>query len=81
MNREEFDRFGKGRFENWIPQGRIGKVSDVAHSVLFMASDLANYINGADIYGDGAYLNHTIQYDPRPERKKNTYFRPCPKRS
>lgn len=69
MNREEIASFGKEKFENWIPQGRIGQVGDVANTVAFMASDLADYINGADIYIDGAYMNHTIQYDPRPERK------------
>tara|TARA_R110000868_G_scaffold76774_5_gene220539 strand:+ start:37585 stop:38385 length:801 start_codon:yes stop_codon:yes gene_type:complete len=69
MNREEIKKFGKDKFEQWIPQGRVGEVSDVANTVVFMASDLANYINGADIYIDGAYMNHTIQYDPRPKRE------------
>lgn len=70
MNRKEIDRFGKGKFEDWIPQGRLGNVTDVANSVVFLASDLGDYINGADIYIDGAYKNGTIQYDPRPPRKK-----------
>ena len=69
MNREEIANFGKDKFERWIPQGRIGHVADVANTVAFMASTLADYINGADIYIDGAYMNHTIQYDPRPPRK------------
>lgn len=69
MNREEIKKFGKDKFEQWIPQGRLGEVSDVANTVVFMASDLANYINGADIYIDGAYMNHTIQYDPRPKKE------------
>ncbi|WP_231500552.1 SDR family NAD(P)-dependent oxidoreductase [Maribacter sp. Hel_I_7] len=69
MNRAEIKKFGKEKFENWIPQGRLGEVSDVANTVVFMASDLASYINGTDIYIDGAYMNNTIQYDPRPERK------------
>lgn len=71
MNRTEIAKFGKDKFEKWIPQGRIGEVSDVANTVVFMASDLADYINGADIYIDGAYMNNTIQYDPRPKRKEN----------
>ncbi len=70
MNREEIAKFGKEKFENWIPQGRIGNVGDVAHTVAFMASELGDYINGSDIYIDGAYMNNTIQYDPRPPRKK-----------
>ena len=69
MNSEEIKKFGKDKFEQWIPQGRLGEVSDVANTVVFMASDLAKYINGADIYIDGAYMNHTIQYDPRPNRE------------
>ncbi len=69
MNREEIAKMGVDKFEKWIPQGRIGEVSDVAHTVAFLASDLASYINGADVYIDGAYMNHTIRYDPRPPRK------------
>ncbi|MEM9141669.1 MAG: glucose 1-dehydrogenase [Bacteroidota bacterium] len=69
MNREEIAAFGEDKFEKWIPQGRIGHVADVAQTVAFLASDLADYVNGADLYVDGAYMNHTIQYDPRPPRK------------
>lgn len=69
MNRKEIAELGVEKFERWIPQGRIGNVSEVARSVAFLASDLASYINGADLYIDGAYMNHTIQYDPRPPRK------------
>ncbi len=68
MNRAEIAKFGKDKFENWIPQGRIGNVADVANTVAFLASELASYINGTDIYVDGAYMNSTIQYDPRPPR-------------
>ena len=69
MNREEIDKFGREKFNNWIPSGRVGNVDEVANTVAFLASDMANYINGADLYIDGAYMNHTIQYDPRPPRK------------
>jgi NAD(P)-dependent dehydrogenase (short-subunit alcohol dehydrogenase family) len=71
MNTEEIAKFGKEKFDNWIPQGRIGNVGDVAHIVAFMASELGDYVNGADIYIDGAYMNNTIHYDPRPARKIN----------
>jgi NAD(P)-dependent dehydrogenase (short-subunit alcohol dehydrogenase family) len=70
MNRKEIDKFGREKFNSWIPDGRIGNVKEVAHSVAFLASDLASYINGADLYIDGAYMNNTIQYDPRPPRNK-----------
>lgn len=71
MNKEEIAKFGKEKFENWIPQGRIGNVGDVAHTVAFTASELGDYINGSDIYIDGGYMNNTIQYDPRPPRIKD----------
>lgn len=70
MNKDEIARFGKEKFENWIPQGRIGNVGDVAHTVAFLASELGDYINGSDIYIDGAYMNNTIRYDPRLPRIK-----------
>jgi glucose 1-dehydrogenase len=71
MNREEINKFGREKFEKWIPSGRIGNVAEVAKSVAFLASDMASYINGSDVYIDGAYMNHTIQYDPRPPRKES----------
>lgn len=71
MNKEEIDHFGRDKFNNWIPSGRVGNVSEVAKTVAFLASDMADYINGADLYIDGAYMNHTIQYDPRPPRKES----------
>jgi NAD(P)-dependent dehydrogenase (short-subunit alcohol dehydrogenase family) len=71
MNRKEIAKFGVEKFEKWIPAGKIGNVSDIAKSVAFLASDMASYIHGADLYIDGAYMNNTIQYDPRPPRKKS----------
>jgi len=68
MNREEINKFGRHKFEEWIPQSRVGVVQDVAPSVAFFASDLASYASGTDVYLDGSYMNNTIQYDPRPER-------------
>ncbi|MDO5977889.1 SDR family NAD(P)-dependent oxidoreductase [Flavivirga spongiicola] len=70
MNREEIKKFGIEKFEKWIPSGNIGEVEDVANAVVFLASDMASYIHGADLYIDGGYMNNTIQYDPRPPRVK-----------
>ena len=70
MNREEIKKFGVEKFQKWIPSGNIGEVSDVANAVAFLASDMASYIHGADLYIDGGYMNNTIQYDPRPIRIK-----------
>lgn len=69
MNRKEIAAFGAEKFKKWIPAGKIGHVSDIAQSVAFLASDMASYIHGADLYIDGAYMNNTIPYDPRPPRK------------
>ena len=69
MNREEIKNIGVEKFKKWIPSGNIGEVEDVANAALFLASDMASYIHGADLYIDGGYMNNTIQYDPRPKRK------------
>ena len=39
-----------------IPLGRVGKTTEVGHAVLFLASDDASYITGAELYVDGGYL-------------------------
>lgn len=39
--------------EREIPGGRIGRATDVAGAVLFLASDLAAHVNGADLVVDG----------------------------
>jgi NAD(P)-dependent dehydrogenase (short-subunit alcohol dehydrogenase family) len=36
-----------------IPMGRMGEAWDIAHSVLFLASDEAGYITGTQIVVDG----------------------------
>jgi glucose 1-dehydrogenase/3-dehydrosphinganine reductase len=68
MNREEIAKFGKEKFNNWIPQRRIGVVDDVAWTCAFLASDKASYITATEIYIDGGYKESTIPYDPRPAK-------------
>lgn len=70
MNRKEIANFGVEKFNGWIPQGRIGQVKDVAPTIAFLCSDMASYITGVDLYIDGGYMQSTIPYDPRPNRKK-----------
>ena len=36
-----------------IPQRRIGEVQDIGKTAVFLASDLSDYIHGANIYVDG----------------------------
>ena len=39
-----------------VPLGRNGEVDEVANAILFLASDEASYITGAELYVDGGYL-------------------------
>lgn len=36
-----------------IPQGRIGEPEDIAQAVLWLASDLSDYMNGTTLFADG----------------------------
>lgn len=42
--------------ENIIPVGRIAEPEDIAKVVLFLLSDLSDYINGETIYTDGGFI-------------------------
>ncbi|MFI5015558.1 MAG: SDR family NAD(P)-dependent oxidoreductase [Hyphomicrobiales bacterium] len=39
-----------------VPLGRSGEVDEVANAILFLASDEASYITGAELHVDGGYL-------------------------
>lgn len=39
-----------------VPLGRIGTVDEIAYGVLFLASDEASYITGAELVIDGGFL-------------------------
>ena len=39
-----------------VPMGRAGRPEEVAYAVLFLSSNEASYITGAELYVDGGYL-------------------------
>jgi NAD(P)-dependent dehydrogenase (short-subunit alcohol dehydrogenase family) len=39
-----------------VPMGRAGRPEEVANAVVFLASDEASYITGAELWVDGGYL-------------------------
>jgi glucose 1-dehydrogenase len=48
-----------------VPGGRIGKPSDIAKAALFLASDQAEYITGAEITVDGGFTQNLLSMVPR----------------
>lgn len=42
--------------ENAVPVGRIGRVDDIAEAVLYLASDMSNYVTGATLDVNGGFF-------------------------
>ncbi|MBI2962603.1 MAG: glucose 1-dehydrogenase [Deltaproteobacteria bacterium] len=45
----------EGAFKTMTPMGRFGEPSDIAAAALFLASDAAKYVTGAELVVDGGY--------------------------
>lgn len=45
------------RLEETIPLRRIATVEDVANAILFLSSEKASFVNGANLVVDGGNLN------------------------
>jgi NAD(P)-dependent dehydrogenase (short-subunit alcohol dehydrogenase family) len=43
------------RLADTVPVGRLAEPSEIAHMVLFLASDKASYMNGSLVLVDGAF--------------------------
>ena len=49
-----------------VPLGRLGTAEDVAHAVLFLASERAAYVHGQNLLVDGGVTGSVIAHLPRP---------------
>lgn len=52
---EFFDRneWLVGRYQKFIPLGRMGRPQDIVNAIMFLASDQASYITGQNLVVDG----------------------------
>lgn len=54
MNEEDIEEEGKRRYiEGRIPLQRLGSTKDLAGPAVFLASDMSDYITGAQLLVDG----------------------------
>ncbi len=49
-----------------VPSRRVGQPRDIADTVIYLASDRAAYVNGADVAVDGGFSSVLMDLVPRP---------------
>lgn len=60
---EDFKRrFPRLPFSAYYPVGRLGKPSDIASAVLYLASDAAEFITGTELVVDGGLTSRTQEW-------------------
>ena len=45
------------KLSNQVPLKRLGNVEDIANAVIFLSSDLNNFINGHSLVVDGGFVS------------------------
>lgn len=53
---KELDEEARKAIAEWIPLGRMAQPNDIAYCALFLASDEASFITGAEIVVDGGIM-------------------------
>ncbi|WP_106477343.1 SDR family NAD(P)-dependent oxidoreductase [Phytohalomonas tamaricis] len=68
INREDIEKTGRDKYNEWIPLGFVGETQDISGIVTFLCSEHARYVTGTTLYADGGYMHNVIRYDDRPGR-------------
>ncbi len=56
MTKKSFDNEEtRKQSEALIPEGRLGMPEDISDVVMFLLSDMADYVNGTNLFADGGY--------------------------
>ena len=54
------------RRDKAVPVGRVATPDDIADVIVFLASDRARYVSGADVVADGGFTSTLMSWVPRP---------------